>query len=148
MRRRAAAVLVVLLALPAFAGDDDRRGTAAEAKELLERAVTFILESGLHEALDAFNKKNGQFTKNDLFVFCFGPDLKVTAHPTLIDSDVMKLEDADGKPLGKLMAEAAAMDDGRVEYRWKNAGTGTIEKKVAFVRRANSQVCSVSVFQQ
>ena len=70
-------------------------GTAAEAKAMLEHAVT-ALKAGEATALTEFNDKtNKQFHDRDLYVFCVNmSDGKMTAHPNpaLMGTDARALK--------------------------------------------------------
>jgi hypothetical protein len=139
--------LATMLALAAVLGQGaEAPGTMKEARELLDKAIDAMARFGEVESLQHFNQRKGRFRPRDLFVFCFGPDDKVTAHATLpLGSDIKALHDADGHELGKALAAAAVMGDGTVEYRWKVQETGAVETRIALVRRTGSQVCGVSV---
>src|SRR5512135_2825718 len=71
------ALAVATLGLLASAAGAADRGTAAEARALLDQAASHYQQAGRQAALADFNKPNGSFVKNDLYVFCIGPDNKV-----------------------------------------------------------------------
>ena len=64
------AVGAAALALSANAIAQGQFGTAAEAKAMLEKAVTEI-KANEAAALAKFNKGEGGFKDRDLYVFCF-----------------------------------------------------------------------------
>src|SRR6476469_8163208 len=87
-------------------------GTAAEAKAMLEKAVT-ELKANEAAALAKFNKGEGGFKDRDLYVFCFDMTAqKMTAHvnPSLIGSTPQDIKEKDGSPLGDKVY--AAMKEG------------------------------------
>ena len=138
--------VVTSLALALLAPRRETPGTLAEARALLDKATDSISRFGEVESLERFNAPKGRFRHKDLFVFCFGPDDKVTAHQTLpLGSDIKTLKDADGREIGKELSVAAVMGDGAVEFRAKDPQTGLLESRVSLVRRTGSQVCGVSV---
>ena len=57
-----------------------KAGSPAEARAMLERAVQ-ALRADKQKALTAFTRGTKGFRQRDLYVFCFGPDGKVDAHP-------------------------------------------------------------------
>jgi predicted negative regulator of RcsB-dependent stress response len=58
-------------------------GTAAEAKAMLEKAVTAV-KADKTKALDQIQKGEGGFKDRDLYAFCANAsDGIITAHPTL-----------------------------------------------------------------
>jgi signal transduction histidine kinase len=141
---------VALLALcvcaaPLLAGD---KGTVDEAKALLDKAVKAVETDGEAKALAKFNDPNGPFVDRDLYVFCFGPDKKVSAHidPKMVGTDTSTLKDPDGKPIGKDMLALVEKGGGSVEYKWKNPASGNVEPKVSFLKKAGNQVCGVGAY--
>ena len=56
------------------------RGTPAEAKAMLQKAVAHYKEVGRKQALADFNAKKPPFGDRDLYVFCIGPDLTIVAN--------------------------------------------------------------------
>ncbi len=57
-----------------------KAGTAPEAKAMLKHAVR-ALRADTQKALTAFSRGDDGFSQRDLYVFCFGPDGKLDAHP-------------------------------------------------------------------
>jgi signal transduction histidine kinase len=135
--------LVFAYTVPAIAADF---GTAAEAKAMLERAVT-ALKANQAKALVEFTKGEGGFKDRDLYPFCGGPDGNFTAHPTLIGKSLKDLKDKAGKPLGQEIYAAAkpgAISD--VSYMWPRPGTTEPVQKVSFVTKVGDQVCAVGYY--
>ena len=146
MRKAAfCAVLCLLAAGWAAAGE---KGTPEEAKALLDKAVKAIETGGEVKALAAFNDPKGGFQDRDLYVFCSGPDKKVTAHidKAMLGMDETTIKDADGKAVGAEILAVAAKGGGTVEYKWKNPVSGKVETKVSFVKKAGNQVCGVGAY--
>lgn len=91
-------------------------------------------------ALARFNDLNGNFVRDDLYVFVLDMDTQVVrAHggmPRLINRPAGELIDANGKPfIRDLIKAARASDEGRVEYAWRNPLTQKMERKQTwFVR--------------
>ena len=85
-----------------------KAGTPPEARAMLERAVQ-ALRADKQKALTAFTRGTNGFRQRDLYVFCFGPDGKVDAHPNpaLIGKDASLLKDKDGKAFGLEILQAA-----------------------------------------
>jgi hypothetical protein len=84
-------------------------GTAAEAKSMLDKAVT-ELKANEAAALAKFNKADGGFRDRDLYVYCFDKTTgKFTAHvnAALMGTDVKALKEKDGSPLGQKVFDAA-----------------------------------------
>lgn len=146
MKKLVACVVLCLLAAGwAAAGE---KGTAEEAKALLDKAVALVKAEGDAKALAKFNDPKGGYQDRDLYVFCFGPDNKVTANvdQTLIGMDEKALKDADGKAIGTQMLDVRKTGEGTVEYKWKNPVSQKVETKVSYLKKAGTQVCGVGAY--
>jgi cytochrome c len=148
MKKRMAAASLVLgtfaLGVVVFAGD---KATTAEAQALLDKAVKMVETEGSTKAIAAFNDPKGGFVDRDLYVFCYGPDGKITAHrdPALVGNPIAGVKDADGKEIGKEMA-ALGTKGGSLEYKWKNPVSNKVETKVSYLKKAGDQVCGVGAY--
>jgi cytochrome c len=123
------------------------KGTPAEAQALLDKAVKLVQTEGNAKALAAFNDPKGKFVDRDLYVFCYGPDGKITAHrdPARVGTEVAGIKDADGKEIGKEMI-ATGDKGGTVEYKWPNPLSNKVETKVSYLKKAGDQVCGVGAY--
>jgi signal transduction histidine kinase len=135
----------LLLAGVTAAGE---KGTEAEAKALLDKAVVLVEKEGEAKALAAFNDPKGGFVDRDLYVFCMDAGGKITAHISsdMRGTDVATLKDPDGKPIGKEMIRLTRQGGGTVEYRWMNPVSKKVENKVSFLKKAGSQYCGVGIY--
>lgn len=135
-----------ILALSATAAVAGEFGTEAEAKALLQKAVTAV-KANKTQALAQFSKGEGGFKDRDLYPFCGGPDGNFTAHPTLVGKSLKELKDKSGKPLGEEMYKTAAEDKlAQVEYAWPRPGSNDPVTKVSFVTKVGDQVCAVGYY--
>jgi signal transduction histidine kinase len=135
--------LFFTLAAPVFAAEF---GTAAEAKAMLERAVT-ALKANQAEALANFTKGEGGFKDRDLYPFCGGPDGNFTAHPKLVGKSLKELKDKAGKALGQEIYATAKPDTiSEVSYMWpRTAGSDPVQK-ISYVTKVGDQVCAVGYY--
>jgi cytochrome c len=124
------------------------RGTPEEARALLDKAVALVETEGAEKALAVFNDRNGPFVDRDLYVFCMGPEYKITAHIDvgMRGIDVATLKDPDGKEIGREMIALAKKGGGSLEYRWVNPVTKEVEPKISFLKLAGNQVCGVGAY--
>ncbi|WP_306534257.1 cache domain-containing protein [Geobacter sp.] len=138
-----AAMAVLAVASQAVAGDF---GTAAEAKAMLEKAVTAV-KADKADALAKFTKGEGGFKDRDLYPFCGGPDGNFTAHPKLVGKSLKELKDKAGKALGEEMyAVAKEGTISEVSYMWPRPGSTDPVAKVSFVTKVDDQVCAVGYY--
>jgi len=144
----AAAAAVVALTLGGTAISQSQFGTAAEAKAMLEKAVT-ALKADKGKALTAFQAGTDGFKDRDLYVFCAGDDGIITAHPTIKGQQIRDLVDKTGNKLG--LAIVAAAKEGQVnqvEYMWPRPGADTTPvKKFTYVTKVGDQTCGVGYYQ-
>jgi signal transduction histidine kinase len=138
------------IALPASnAVAQPATGTAAEAKAMLEKAIT-ELKANAVAALVKFNKADGGFRDRDLYVYCFEMGTgKFTAHtnPALMGTDVRALKEKDGSPLGQKVFDAAKEGTiTTISYNFpKPGGTDPVPKE-AYVTRVGDQGCGVGYY--
>jgi cytochrome c len=125
-------------------------GTAAEAKAMLEKAVT-ALKADPADALAKFPKADGGFRDRDLYVYCFDTTTgKFTAHvnPALMGTDIRSLKDAkDGSPLGEKIFDA--VKEGTittVDYNFPKPGGTEPVPKEAFVTKIGNEGCGVGFY--
>ena len=127
------------------------RGTPAEAKAMLQKAVEHYNSVGHKQALADFSAKKSPFGDRDLYVFCIGSNSSTLtangAFPQYVGMSIDVWRDADGKPLGRAIQDAASKsDEGSIQYRMINPISGKIEPKSAFWKRLGEDVCGVGVY--
>jgi signal transduction histidine kinase len=123
-------------------------GTAAEARAMLDKAVT-ELKAGEAAALAKFNDKAGGFRDRDLYVFCYNmTDGKFTAHPNpaLMGTDVRALKVKDD-PLGQRIFDSIKQGTvSTVDYIFPKPGTTDPAPKESFVIKVGNQGCGVGYY--
>jgi cytochrome c len=142
------AVLFLNGGVMVFAAD---KGTAEEAKAMLDKATAHLAAVGSEKALADFSSDKATFVDRDLYLFCFAAiDGKWTAHganKALIGRDLTQVKDANGKQIGAEMMELSrAKGEGWVDYMWQNPETKKIEAKSSVIRRVGDQVCGVGIY--
>jgi cytochrome c len=137
-------VFVFSLCLIASASFAQDWGTAAEAKALLDKAVSLIKAEG-EKAYPKIQDKNGAFISKDLYVYVFEADgaiVKVHPYaPGMIGKSWKTLTDADGTPFVKKIIEGAAkIGKGTVDYSWADPKTKKVEKKSAYYEKVGNVI--------
>jgi signal transduction histidine kinase len=121
-------------------------GTAAEAKAMLDKAVTAV-KADKAGALAQFTKGEGGFKDRDLYPFCGGPDGNFSAHPTLTGKSMKDLKDKANTALGEQMYKTASEGKvSEVSYMWPRPGTTDPVQKVSYVTKVGDQVCAVGYY--
>ena len=125
-------------------------GTAAEAEALVKKAVIFVKANGVAKAVETFNKKDGEFVKDDLYVFMFrvsdkeGARVVTLAHavnPGLIGKDLYDLKDPNGVQFMAAMAVKAMKENGGwVDYKWSHPQTKKIGNKSSYALPAGPDI--------
>ena len=142
MKRLLAGIVILFMVVGlAYAQD---RGTSAEAKALLDKAVAFYKASGQAKAFAAFNDAKGQFVSKDLYIFALDMNGKILSHganASLIGKDMMGAKDADGKLFMKEMVEVGKTKvKGAIDYKWENPKTKKVEQKSSYVEKVDSVI--------
>lgn len=126
-------------------------GTIAEAQAMLKKALEHYKKVGRTQALADFTGKKAPFSDRDLYVFCIGPDRKVSAHggdAKQLGTDIDGLKDVDGKLFAvEVWNIGNRPDGGAVEYKWQNPVTKKVEDKVSFVAKVGTDICGVGAYQ-
>jgi cytochrome c len=127
-----------------FAAD---RGTPAEAKAMLQKAVAHYKAVGRKQVLADFTAKKAPFGDRDLYVVCIGPDHTITANggfPQYVGVSADAVKDADGKSVGQQGRDiASSKGAGAVRYRWINPVTHKLEPKITYFAKAGKDACGV-----
>ena len=148
MLRKLMIAAITSAALSIVAVGQGQFGTAAEAKAMLEKAVTAV-KADKAKALDQMQKGEGGFKDRDLYAFCANAsDGIITAHPALKGKNIREIKDKDGKALGEEMMKVATESKvNEVSYMWPRPGADTTPvQKVSYVTKAGDQPCGVGYY--
>ena len=150
MKRLLAAILInLLLASFAFAAGADK-GSANEAKTMVEKAAAFIKSDGKDKAFAEFTNKKGKFIDRDLYIFVVDFNGLTLAHggnEKLVGKDMSELKDADGKFFIKEFIQLAkTKGTGWVDYKWANPVTNKIEPKSTYIQKVESYFLGCGIY--
>jgi hypothetical protein len=155
MNRRSAIALVSALLCSGFGlcgaalAQQAQFGSAAEAKAMLEKAVTAI-KADKAKALDMFNKGAAGFVDRDLYVFCFDAKTGIfDAHvvKSLLGTDIRAIKEKDGSPLGQKIFDA--VKEGAittVSYNFPRPGGTDPWPKESYVTAVGNQARGVGYY--
>lgn len=143
----ALALPVLLIAGLTSAHATEEKGTSAEAKAMLEKAVV-ELKADKEKALEMFTNLEDGFKEKDLYVYCGGPDGNFSAHYKLVGKSLKGLKDKSGKAFGEEIYEVAEPGQiSEVEYEWYRPGSESeLVEKVAYVTQVDDQICAVGYY--
>lgn len=147
-------IVWLILILPVIAASVTlfaaNRGTPAEAKAMLDKAVAHYKSVGRKQALADFNAKKPPFWDRDLYVVCVRSDHVLAANgafPQYVGTSVDAFKDADGKSLGKVIWDVAlTKGEGSVKYRMLNPVTHQVEPKITFFQKVGDDACGVGAY--
>ena len=145
-RRLTLGAVALAVAAGALAAE---KGTPAEAKAMLDKAVAHYESVGRKQALADFNARKPPFFDRDLYVVCIGPDHLEAANggfPQYVGQSADALKDADGKPVGRAFVDTANKGGDSVHYRWVNPTSGKTEPKTTFVKKVHDDVLGVGAY--
>ena len=126
--------------------DDGERNVA---RWLLNRAVKAI-EHDEAQALTWFSERSHGYRTLDLYVFCIGPDNRVSAHPnaTVRGTDATKLADINGNAFGDaIVRDAAAGRISDITYMWPRLEQSKPALKHTIFTRVSDQICGVGYYE-
>jgi signal transduction histidine kinase len=151
MRRGTTLTVLAAISLPiASSLGAQGHGTPAEAKAMLQKAVAHYQSVGRTQALADFTNRKAPFYDRDLYVVCIGKDRTIVAHggfPQVVGASVDVLKDADGKPLGQAIIDAAASGGaGLVRYHMISPTSSQMQPKVSYVQKVGDDVCLVGAY--
>jgi hypothetical protein len=150
----AASAAVLALSPAAFAQQTEKLASGAEAKEMLQNAVTAVVLDN-QKAIDMFNSGEGGFLYRDTYVFCTNVGdgkFVATGNPnakTLLGQDIRTLKDATGKAFGQELYDAGQKPEGEiteVDYLFAKPTDPKPVPKATFVTRVGAFACGVGYY--
>ena len=134
MRTTVVLGLIMLGAITLSAGD---RGSAEEAKALLQKAAEHYKKVGRKQAMEDFTGKKSPWVDRDLYVACMDSKHVIIANgsfPNVVGMSADLSKDHRGNPLGTGSWDAAAQGGIQTEeWNWHNPVTGKMEHKIGFL---------------
>lgn len=147
--KRLLITIVVILSVVGAAYAQQRK-TSAEAKALLDKAVSFYKANGPEKALAVFNDLHGPFVNGDLYIFALDMNGKILAHPVkpkLVGKSGKEIRDPDSKNfIEEMVVVAKTKGAGTVEYKWENPQSLVVEKKSSYVEKVDAVILGCGYF--
>ena len=151
MKRTYLAVLVVVFLLAtacwSFAAT---KGTAAEAKAMVKKAVTYLKENGKEKTFAAVTDKNAMFVDRDLYVTIYDFNGVCVAHAfnsKMVGKNLLDMRDSDGKLFVQERVDMAKKKPSFwVDYKYTNPVTKKIEPKSMYHEVAGDLIVGVGIY--
>lgn len=112
------------------AGPSDRM-SVAELTAFMDEAVDYAKSVGTVGALSEFGNEKGEFSSGDLYVYAYGFNGTLLAHPyqpELVGTDRSEWTDARGFPFWKASAYVAESGGGFIAYLYPKPEAGSIDE--------------------
>lgn len=142
-------IIPILMILPA-AVFSQQKGTKEEAEEMVGKAIEYYRRNGAKKTFDAITNRKGEFVKGDLYVFVYDMKGKCVAHggnTRQVGKDLIELKDAEGRLfVSERIKLIKKKGKGWHEYTWSNPATRKIEKKTAYVEKADKYIFGCGVY--
>lgn len=131
----------VFAAISVYAAE---KGTAEEAKKMVEQAAAYITANGEENAIKEINKPDGKFVKGEMYVFAYDMNAVMKAHPVnpkLIGQNLFNETDSKGKLFRKEIVELAkSKGSGFVDYTYMNPVTKQEEPKTTYIQKVGNLI--------
>lgn len=130
--------LIMGLAVGVAAAAD--KGSADEAKSMVERALAHIKKVGAEKAFKDFSDlANKDWHDRDVYLYAYnfsGENIAHGANLKLIGKNLIDMKTPDGKLLIKEMVEMSkTKGSGWIDYDWPHPETRKVERKSGYVKR-------------
>lgn len=138
--------LFCALAQPALAED---HGTAAEAKAMVQKAITAMKKNGIESTIAEINKRDGQYKDKDLYVVVYSMSGQNLAHlnPKMVGKDMLELTDIDGKHFIKERIELAKKNGSAwQDYKFLNPLSKQIEPKSMYIEKYDNVIVGCGIY--
>lgn len=146
-RRVALALLPLLLSFHVL---DGRADDKQDAVAMVKKAADFQKKNGKDKLLAELNQGANAFRKGDIYVFAYGLDGTVLAHPAnpkLVGKNLISVPDTHGKMFRKeIIDTVSAKGSGWVDYKYTNPETKKVEDKTTYVEKAGEIVLACGVY--
>jgi signal transduction histidine kinase len=148
LRTLQAFICVAWIALSAGMAMAADRGTEAQAKALVAKAIAAYDAKG-RSVFSEMTAPGTAFVDRDLYIFVIGPDHKTVAHgfdPSRVGMDVLTLRDATGELIGKKFVDLATPTGVWVHYVMKDPLTGKDEPKISWLVRHDDYIFGCGIY--
>lgn len=123
-----------------------------DAKNWVEKAVAFYRASGKRIALAEYTNPNGQFVKDEMYIYALNPRGTMLAHGVnekFVGEEFVNIRDYDGKSFIKEIVDVANKDgSGWVEYKWFNPVTKEVLPKIVYFKKVDDLIICSGIYKE
>ncbi len=124
--------------------------TRNSAKQWVDNAVAFYKAVGKEIALAEFSSPNGQFNKDQMYIFVLNPTGVMLAHEInerYAGKDFYRIADFEGKTFIKEIVDTANTEgSGWTDYKWLNPATRTQQHKEVYFAKVDEMIFCSGVY--
>ena len=146
------AALCVAIAGANAQAADAKKGTAAEAQAMVQKAIAAIKKEGRDKAFAQIDDLKGPFVDRDLYVVVYDMKGKVLAHGAnakMIGKELIDLRDNDGKYFVKERVDMMSKGPdakGWQDYKFMNPVSRQIEPKQMYLQRYEDLIVGCGIY--
>ena len=126
------------------------KGTAKEAQAMVDKAIAYFQANGKVKAFAAFDDPQGQFVKEDLYIYVVDMKGDIVSHganKALIGQHFIDIKDSDGKTFFREIIDVAkTKGSGWVDYKWTNPVSKKVEPKSAYVKKNGDYIFCCGIY--
>jgi cytochrome c len=125
------------------------RGSAAEARAMVQKAVAAIRTNGADAVIAAVNRHDPRFVDRDLYLVIYDMQGHALAHlnPRMVGKDLLMLRDADGKLFIRERIDIASKQgSGWQDYKFLNPLSQQIEPKSMYLERHEQFIIGCGIY--
>lgn len=127
----------------------EERGTAAEAKAMVQKAITAMKKNGIESTIAEINKRDVQYKDKDLYVVVYSMTGQNLAHlnPKMVGKDMIELTDVDGKHFVRERIELAKKNGSAwQDYKFLNPVSKQIEPKSMYIEKYDNVIVGCGIY--
>jgi len=123
-----------------------------DAKNWVEKAVSFYRASGKRIALAEYTNPNGQFVQDEMYIYALNPRGTMLAHGVnekFVGEEFIDIRDYDGKNFIKEIVNIANKEgSGWVEYKWYNPVTKEVLPKIVYFKKVDDLIICSGIYKE
>lgn len=123
-----------------------------DAKNWVEKAVSFYRASGKRIALAEYTNPNGQFVQDEMYIYALNPRGTMLAHGVnekFVGEEFINIKDYDGKSFIQEIVDIANKDgSGWVEYKWYNPVTKDVLQKIVYFKKVDDLIICSGIYKE
>ncbi len=121
-----------------------------DAKNWVEKAVSFYRASGKRIALAEYTNPNGQFVQDEMYIYALNPRGTMLAHGVnekFVGEEFIDIRDYDGKSFIKDIVDIANKNGSVwVEYKWYNPVTKEVLPKIVYCKKVDDLIICSGIY--